>query len=118
MKRDMDLARELLLRIEANDGDPRLLDLGVNGFEPQVIQEHLHLLKEAGLIEAMESHTRGGDSYYPTRLTWEGHNFMDAARDETLWKKTRQTISQKFQSVSFDVLKAVLSEIAKNSLLS
>jgi len=44
---------------------------------------------------------------------WKGHDFLDAARDISIWLKAKKTITDKTQTVSFEVLKAVLVQIAK-----
>jgi len=42
------------------------------------------LLHEAGFIEAMDLSTLGGICWKPTRLTYNGHEFLDAARSDTV----------------------------------
>jgi hypothetical protein len=48
-------------------------------------------MEEAGLIDAYHD----GDREYGTfewnirRLTWEGHEFLDAVRDPEIWRKTK-----------------------------
>jgi Hypothetical protein (DUF2513) len=88
MQRDMDLIRELLLKIEA---DP-LCD----GRLPQSIyvQErtlgetdyHLRLLDQAGYITG----TRDMGNYLVFSLTWEGHEFLDNIKDATIWAQTKE----------------------------
>ena len=50
------------------------------------------------------------------RLTWEGHDFLDAARNGDTWHKAKDTLFKKGLSVSFDVLKAYLISEAKQHL--
>ena len=48
------------------------------------------LLNEARLVKAVNFSTTYGDSnWVPLRLTWEGHDFLDAARNEDRWKKAK-----------------------------
>lgn len=115
MQRDMDLVREILLAIEQSP-DPYLINHPViSGYSNDVVTYHIGLMKEAALIDGNSSHVMGQSmpSYIMIRLTWDGHEFLDNARDNTNWRKTRTTVGQKIGSVSFDVLKQVLAMLAQ-----
>jgi hypothetical protein len=92
MKRDMDLIREILLAIERLDtGADDDLDVVVDGVDPRVVNAHLRLLDEAGFINAHEipDDTEEFSHFVPTRLTWSGHEFLDAVRDPEVWRRTK-----------------------------
>jgi hypothetical protein len=61
--------------------------------DPASVDGHIHLLVEAGLIEAKEvpHHLRQPvhGRLYPTRLTWAGHDFLDAIRRDRVWEKVK-----------------------------
>lgn len=44
MKRDMDLARKILLEVEVANEPWRVLDVNVDGYEPEIISYHIKLL--------------------------------------------------------------------------
>jgi hypothetical protein len=46
-------------------------------------------------------------------LTWEGHDFLDAARSETIWKKVMNKVKDSTGTVAFEVLKALLIAASK-----
>lgn len=52
------------------------------------------------------------------RLTWPGHEFLDAARNETLWTRTKGNLSNAGVSATFDLLKTLLVEGTKALLLT
>lgn len=52
-----------------------------------------------------------------TRLTWLGHEFLDAARDDGRWEKAKSAIS-KVGGWSFEVVKHILVELAKDAIKS
>jgi hypothetical protein len=54
MKRDMDLVREILLKVEDLPLDGRFHDVAVDGRTEEEIIYHTMLLHEAGFIEAMD----------------------------------------------------------------
>jgi hypothetical protein len=49
-------------------------------------------------------------------LTWEGHEFLEAARDEKRWKKVVTDIVKKTGSLSYELLKAWLIQVMKVNL--
>lgn len=83
MKRNMDLIRLILLEIEKGPYDGSWLDINIDGYTDNDISYHVILLAEAGLIEAQDNSTLDGLSWQPKRLTWQGHEFLDASRDES-----------------------------------
>ena len=46
--------------------------------------------------------------YYHRCLTNEGYNFLDAAKNDTLWNKVKAEIAEKGLSVSLDLLRKLL----------
>jgi hypothetical protein len=93
----MDLIRELLLKLETIPGGtgavyifaPGDKEVGVEGYTPEQIQYHLTLLKEIRFIEAPGSQPLIGITF--SRLTWAGHDYIDAVRDPDIWRKTKQS---------------------------
>ena len=94
MRRDMDLLRLLLLKLEVLHEDAHSIcyyqyeELMVEGFTQDQVAYHLDLATEAGLVDQGSSGAMNGFMF--KRLTWEGHDFVDAVRDNDIWKKTRQ----------------------------
>lgn len=111
MKRDMDLVRDILKAVELCD-DPWGLHqiLSIEGYSQNEISYHIKLLHDAGLLEAQDVSTMGQDGFrwWPGRLTWAGQDFLDAAKDDTLWKKAKETVLKPGASFSFDLLLAWL----------
>ena len=85
MKRDLDLIRKLMLSIEADEVD-RYYPI----FPQTVCNYQRALLIEAGLATGMitEQWTACqiavASSY---RLTWEGHEYLDAVRGDDIWER-------------------------------
>lgn len=118
MKRDMDLIRKILLAIEAHSEPYRWdVPLTIQGYEEKDICYQVKLLLEAGLIEARIITASGGKfSCAVNILTWEGHEFMDASRDDSRWEKVKQLVAEKTGSLSFEVLKAGLVQAMLHGL--
>jgi hypothetical protein len=110
MKRDMDLLRAILIRIEEHDfkrEDP-FINKAFEGYEERIVQSHINLLYKAGFIEAMNFSSAAGEEYSPTGLTWEGHDFLDAARNDTVWNKVKTDTLKYGGGVPMEVLKDLL----------
>ncbi|MDB5971361.1 MAG: Uncharacterized protein JWQ90_3811 [Hydrocarboniphaga sp.] len=115
MKRDMDLARQILLAIEGQeDADgSSWFALEFEGVSDKSVSHHIRLLHEAGLLDAIDLSTMAGPEWRPKSLTWAGHEFLDAARDETLWNKAKALVISKTGSLGFEALKIALIEGVK-----
>jgi hypothetical protein len=108
MKRDIDLVRTLLIKIEAlpdTNGHP----VSVEGHDPAEICEHLKLAQEAGLIEAR--FLPGGTECAALRLTWAGHEFLDAARENRIWEKAKAMAMRTAEGVTIISLKVALAHL-------
>lgn len=118
MKRDMELVRKILLQIESSTGDD-IADIQIKGCSPEEIAYHVYLLNDAGLIEAEITYSMGSvkpEGYAIFRMTWAGHDFLDASRDEGLWKKAMGMIEEQVKSAPFDVIKTVLVKMIEHQL--
>ena len=114
MKRDMDLVRLILLEIEKSSEDPRAeIRLQIPDYTFEQVSYHVMILHEAGLVEADDLSTMGsGSVWLPRRLTWSGHEFLDAARNDSIWKKAKEKAS----SMNFELLKELLLNLARQQL--
>lgn len=120
MKRDMDLVRTILLALADSDESLWSTDLVTDEYSRDVIGYHFLILDEAGLIMANVK-AADNDPYYiavASRLTWEGNDFLDAVRDESIWKRVRSTIGKITGGASFEVFKTVASSLALDAIKS
>lgn len=116
MKRDMDLIRQILFRIEETNYNMAFFDVEIKGFTEQEISYHTMLLGQAGYIHARNLSSSDGSCWKPITLTWQGHEFLDAARDNTRWNKAKVLIKEKGGGVVFELLKQLLLEMMKSSI--
>ena len=92
MKRDLDLQRQILLRVEDYDGksSPGYADLTDLHEDQEFIGYNAVLLKDARLIEAVDASTlQKRYDLIITRLTHSGHEYLDLIRDDKIWAKTK-----------------------------
>lgn len=117
MRRDWDLIRKILLKIE-DEQSGYAPELSIEGYTRAQVGYHAWLLIEAGLAEGQRLDI--SDSEAPegaiTNLTWAGHDFAEAMRNDTGWKKAMGTVKEKVGSITFDILKQLLGSIIKAAL--
>lgn len=113
MKRDMDLIRLILIEIESGKKPEKMAR-----YSEDEILYHCVLAHEAGLIVADVGEGESGqaEAIAIHRLTWAGHDFLDAARDEATWQKAVGKIAKTGGAWTFDLLKGLLSEYLRKSL--
>ena len=133
MKRDLDLCREILQALEAHPerlhADPPKID----GRPEKEVAYHLDLLCEAGLVwsDFKEAQSLASDNILADkvskymhmcqnrdryRLTWLGHEFLDAARDNTRWNSAKRKVIDNTGGLAFEFLRAVLMQKGKEVL--
>lgn len=82
---------------------------------------HAQLVIDAGLAEGTVHLISGRGRRVPVafhieRLTWAGHDFLDAARNDTVWRKAKDKIAETGSSWTFESLKALLNNYVKATL--
>jgi hypothetical protein len=123
VKRDWDLIRQLLIAVEsACDGGNAVnqAEFEVSDHSAAAIGYHVALLHEAGLISAIDvsSHQSEHPEFLVERLTWEGHDFLDAARDDTRWNRVKGAFAKAGKGIAFAVLKAALDAAMKAAVMA
>ena len=104
MKRNMDLVRQICIELE--EKDPHNPMLSMNEVSDEVFREHAMLLMEAGLAQGFSQPTTSGQPISVLyRLTWTGHDFLDASRSETVWRKAKENVLKPGMSFTFELLK-------------
>jgi hypothetical protein len=72
------------------------------------------LAHEAGFIDAR--FLPGSTDFHVLRLTYDGHEFLDAARSDTLWNKAKENVITKTGTLTLEGLKIALSTLIKHAL--
>ena len=116
MRLDLDLVRQILLTAERAAPNQAVGSISVPGYDQDTVLEHLELLHERRLIEAhlLRSNQQRIAGAVVERLTWEGHAFLSDARNDEVWSRTKQIVKEKGGSASFEVVKALVAQVALN----
>lgn len=120
MRRDMDLIRGLLLKLEALETtpggfyslDPHSEEFAIEGYTQDEIEHHLSMIYRAGFVDygsgsmgSLSGNLHFGD------LTWEARDFLDAVREPKVWVETK-TRAEKVGGWTV----GILTDIAKGYL--
>ncbi|MBM0419843.1 DUF2513 domain-containing protein [Aeromonas veronii] len=121
MKRDWDTVRLILTKLEELPDSLSTLELfdfyfdeGVNPDDDfydidNRISYHMALLIEDGLVVgSMDDHVSiNARNFKVVRLTSAGHDFLDSIRQDTVWKKTKETLISKGVDMTYETIKQV-----------
>ena len=113
MRRNFDIIRELLLRI----ADER--DLQIDGISQLEVLIHLEMLIEAGFVvgEVIRDNSEVDPVFgHANRLTWNGHDFLEAIENPGNWSKIKSLIREKVGTTASQVWLSVATQIAKQAL--
>ncbi|MEM8945056.1 MAG: DUF2513 domain-containing protein [Planctomycetota bacterium] len=107
MKRDLDLARQLLLDIEnrGTDCSVSVLRSGTNHQSEEQVRHHLRLLIDAGLLKEIDRTSAGVPC---VRLTHDGHELLELARSESRWREAKYACQERIGGLSLSVIRGVL----------
>ena len=114
MKRDMELIRKIMFKIEEDYSGTPIRTLQIDGYDMITVAEHCRMMNEYGLINKYKAF--GADNipvlaFAVGNLTWEGYDFLDKVRQDTVWNKTKDVITKQGLPMIFDVIKDVSTAV-------
>jgi hypothetical protein len=125
MKRDMELVRQVLLKVE--DFEIPLGGFGIvrpwepameiEGYNADQIGQHLAMLIDGGYIDSQSADMSA--TFRVKGLTWKGHEFLDAIRSPEIWRKTKdglREIGGWSIDLAWQIAKAYGMQVAKEKL--
>ena len=117
MKRDIDLCRNIMLKLEKQlmPGASWLLEQGdhesdlVKGYTNSEVIAHVQLLSDEDLV----IFDNGGIE----RITSKGHDFLDLSRENKIWEHVKSFLVERGIPITLQSIIDRLKEIAGNTLL-
>ena len=108
MRRDDEYIRQLLLEAEASS-DLYEMALISSSSSPDDVKRHQHfeLMVDAGLCQSVNN------GVY--RMTNQGHDYLNAIRDDGVWEKTKEGASQ-VGGVTLGIMKDIAVAYVKQEL--
>lgn len=113
MKRDWNLIRHILFDVESLPAGETTYAIKIDGFDQSTITEHVRILVNQGLLAGKVYDTYSGSSYLITGINWEGYDFLENARNDTIWKKVMSESKAKGTSMTMVVLNGLLTKAAQ-----
>lgn len=118
MERDMDLVRKILFQLEEAPYEGGWVELDLEGRTENEVAYHVALLNEAGLVRAVNMSSQDIKDWKPTRLTWQGHEFLEAAREDSRWEAAKKVVQEKGGGLAFAILKELLIGQMRDAVLA
>lgn len=124
MKLNIDCVRDLLIECEKlpYESTPSLdtffkFEL-LAKYSPEEISYSMEKLYEAGFINFRTLRVWGGPKFDGTfqDITWLGHEFLNKIRNDNIWNKTKEKVSETVGSASLEILGAVAGSITTRLL--
>jgi len=116
----MDLIRTLLLEIESWPPGARVPStrIFIEPYTEEQIRYHAELLHDAGFIGGVLAvHRASGERpAIVGRLTWCGHEFVDATRSESVWAAVKDRAKPVAGSVNMELLLELVSTVSRSMM--
>ena len=110
----MDLFRKILMEVEAAPPTVHWFSFTIPGYTPDAVWYHAQLVHDKGFIHAR--FLPGTYEFAVQRLTADGHEFLDMARDDTRWNHAKDKVKSTTGSLTVEGLKTVLSAMIQAAL--
>lgn len=118
MERNWNLVRDILSGLETKQTTQEALQpTDLPEYDAEIVSYHIKLLDEACLIEGRCAGSLNAPlSCFAIRLTWEGHEFLDEIRSDTVWNKATEVLTDKGISLSFETIGMAVKSVVSNML--
>ena len=109
----MELIRKILLNIEENYIDVALYNIEIEGYDLKTIAYHCQLCHDAKLISDYRGNYGDDEilSFGVGSLTWEGHEFLEKIRDDTIWYKTKKIMKDKGIKFTINAIEQIATKL-------
>lgn len=109
MKRDMELVRLILLKIEEEYRSTTIYNLNISGYDMETVAYHCKILNEAGLLSDYSAQYADGKiwGFETGPLTWGGNDFLDKIRNNSQWGRIKDAIIQKGLPLAIETIKTI-----------
>ncbi len=117
MRMEIDLIRDLLLKIEECNDRDGLGHVDIPGYSQDQIAYHVYLLSDAGFIKAVfcDSSTIP-EAYVILGLSWDGQNFLKNVQSNTIWNQVKERAGQLGGEASIMILGRLAEAFVSSAL--
>ncbi|MGV3336722.1 DUF2513 domain-containing protein [Latilactobacillus curvatus] len=123
MKLNHECVRDLMLAFEdvPYGGHPQMGEIvkfkKMGDYSIEDVCYSTEKLMEAGFIDFQRVKAWGApfDGIF-VEITWDGHEFIDSIRSDTVWNKAKEKVKSTVSNVSIQTMAAVAIAVTKNML--
>jgi hypothetical protein len=101
----------VMLAAEKSKDPYELVDPKFEGHNETEISYHIALLDDAGLLHAQDRSAIGVFRWSAGALTWAGHEFVEAIRDDSVWKEALTIAAKSGDGTVFEILNKALMQV-------
>ena len=120
MKRDMMLVIKILKYFEEREEVSVIQELQMPGYDDRVVAYHVRRMYEADLLDAETINSKSTEAriieVWPFGLTWHGHEFLDAIRDDNISRKLKNRLGETLSQVPFILIKELAITLGRQQL--
>lgn len=113
MRFDPDLARKILIDLEDAPPVTSPGEIVLEGHSRDEISYHIKTLHQDNLIEAVDVSGFGSFHWKVKSLTSEGHRFLDAIKNDTLWSKIKALAKTEGIQFTIAAMKGIVADYVK-----
>ena len=104
MKRNMDLIRDILLFGEAKSEPWFASNVQIGDWPAEETVYNIGLCFDAGFFRGENAGTLGGGpDWLVNRITYDGHEFLDSVRNDTVWSKVKARAKEQGVELTVDL---------------
>lgn len=94
-------------------GGISITNLSIEGNSLEEVAVHCKMLEDAGLVTScgINYADNGIYSFSVGGLTWDGAEYLDKIRDDSLWEKTKTIARERGVPLVFDTVKEISSKL-------
>lgn len=122
LERDMELIFSILKKVTSSDIDEVTFQkIEIDGYDNKIVGYHLYLMEQASLVKIVCPKSMKGpiwDRIVFNEITWEGHEFLDALKNDTVYSKFKKVLNEKGKSIPFKVAEELLLKLSSAHFLS
>lgn len=119
MKLDTDLIRDILLWCEGKLPDKersyQASEIEIKDYTSDQILYHVELLVDGEYLNVIESSTHSGVDYFIKILTYDGAQFLEIIKSNTVWKKFKEK-AKELGLPTVQVILPILVDLLKKQL--
>lgn len=118
MQRDWEIIRKILLKIEAlPTEDSTFTSNDLENVDSSIVAYQMRLMLDAKLIEGGCRDAIGAPFCHAFRLTWEGHEFLDTVRNDTVWNELKKQAKTKTIDLPIGIILTLAKELMTRFVL-